>query len=192
MTVTQETSTFISTKSTSTIGQFITVVGWVNGAEGGSLALYDGDTLLSTYVLDSDEQATAFRLVAQKLSYDFQVRYLPPAATNFAPSVSTNRAVTVAKALPTVTAKAPTVRFGTSGRVYVTVAPINGVVPTGRVEIRSSTGTLLGAGNVSAATGKVTITLPKTLSRATRTLSVRYLGSTLFSARNTTVRFSII
>lgn len=190
--VTQETTTFISTKATSTIGQFITVVGWVNGAEGGSLALYDGDTLLSTYELDSDEQATAFRFAARQLSYNFQVRYVPPTATNFAPSVSSTRTVTVAKAIPTVTASAPTVRFGTAGRVSVTVAPVNGVVPTGRVEIRSSTtGALLGAGNVSATTGKVTITLPKTLSRATRTLSVRYLGNTLFNARNTTVKFTV-
>ena len=189
--VTQETTSSISVRSTSTIGQFITVVGWVSGAEGGSLELYDGATLVGTYSLDDDEQAAAFRVVARKLSYNFQVRYVAPVGTNFAASESASRAVTVAKALPTVTAKAPTVNFGTSGKVYVAVAPINGVVPTGRVEIRSASGTLLGAGNVSATTGKVTISLPKSLSRATRTLSVRYLGNTLFQARNTSVKFTV-
>ncbi len=188
--VTQETSTFVSTRSTSTIGQFITVVGWVNGATGGTLELYDGDTLVSTYALDDDELAAAFRVVARKLSYDFQVRYVAPIGTNFASSESGDRTVTVAKAVPKVTAKAPTVNFGTAGRVTVTVAPINGVVPTGRVEVRTSSGSLLGSGNVSATTGKVTITLKK-LSRATRTLSVRYLGNTLFEARNTTVKFTV-
>ncbi len=189
--VTQETTTRISSKRTSTIGQTFTVVGWVDGAQGGSLELYDGGTRLQSYTLDSDERGAAFAVVARKVSYNLQVRYVPAAATNVAPSVSGRLAVAVAKATPIVTATAPTVLYGTAGRVTVTVAPINGIVPTGRVEVRSSpTGPVLGSGTLSAA-GTVAISLSRTLTRATRILTVLYVGNTLFNQRSTTVSFTV-
>lgn len=185
--VTSPTSTFISTRSTATVGDFLTVVGWVNGAEGGSVELWDGTTLLQTYTLDADESGYGFRTVANKLSYALEVRYVPPAGSNLAASSSTVRTVTVSKATPTVRGTAASVRAGTRGKIVVTVAAINGVVPTGRVEVfRGST--RVGSGNLS--NGRVVITMAL-IPRGTHTLSVRYLGNTLFEARNTTARFVV-
>ncbi|MCA1941985.1 MAG: Ig-like domain repeat protein [Yonghaparkia sp.] len=185
--VSAPTASFVSTKSTATIGGVMTVVGWVTGAEGGTVELWDGATRLQTYTLDEGENGFGFRVTAAKLSYAFQVRYVPPTGSNLAPSSSVERPVTVAKATPTIKASAATVSAGTRGKVKVTVAAINGVTPTGRVEVYRGS-TRVGSGTLSR--GAVTITL-SSIPRGTHTLSVRYLGDTKFNAVRTTARFVV-
>jgi hypothetical protein len=175
-----DSTSFISAKSTSTIGRGMPIVGWISGADRGSVELWDGNTRLATYALDAGENGYGFNVVASKLSYSLNVRYVPSVGSNITQSRSANKTVTVARATPTVTATAATVTAPTRGRVAVTVATVGGIVPSGAVQVFRGT-TRVGTGTLVA--GRATVTL-SAIARGTSSLTVRYLGDTRFAPAN--------
>lgn len=172
-----DSTSFVSAKSTSTIGSKMTVVGWIVGADRGSVELYDGNTRLATYTLDAGESGYGFSVVASKLSYSLNVRYVPSGGSNIVPSRSANKTVTVARGATTVTATAATVTAPARGRVAVSVAAVGGIVPTGTVQVFRGT-TRVGTATLVA--GRATVTL-SAVARGTSSLTVRYLGDTRFA-----------
>jgi 5'-nucleotidase len=73
--------------------------------------------------------------------------------------------------------------------VTVQVASANDTVDAGTVEVYDGS-TLLGTATVSSS-GVATITLPAYKHKGAHTLTVRYLGTALFQASQTTVGFTV-
>jgi hypothetical protein len=183
-----DSTSFISAKSTSTIGRGMPIVGWISGANRGSVELWDGNTRLATYALGAGENGYGFNVVASKLSYSLNVRYVPSVGSNITQSRSANKTVTVARATPTVTATAATVKAPIRGRVAVKVATVGGIVPSGVVQVFRGT-TRVGTGTLVA--GRATVKL-SAIARGTSSLTVRYLGDTRFAPANrSAVRFIV-
>ncbi|CAM5791107.1 Ig-like domain repeat protein [Cellulomonas persica] len=98
-----------------------------------------------------------------------------PSTDRIAPS-SSSVAVTVAKGAAKVAATWPSLTYGRTAKVAVTVS--GPVAATGKVSLLNGS-TVLSTATLSG--GKASLTVPKTLAAGTRTLTVSYAGSSELS-----------
>jgi Zn-dependent metalloprotease len=175
----------------STYGQNHSVDVTVSGSEGtptGAVTVMNGDTTLGTANLDGSGAASiALDKLLPARTYNLTVEYSGDSAYDVA---STSVAAKVAKATPTITAKAKPdeVKKGSPFKAKVRVTG-DGFVPTGKVIITWK-GNKIGQGTL--VDGKVRIKLDADFPVGKVTLKAKYLGSANVNRAKVTFELTVL
>lgn len=168
-------------------GQTLTLRAAVTPRVAGTIEFLDGARVLRSVPAPSGTATHAVKLPAG--SHALSARFVPGSDGAVAPSASSRTSVSVAKAKPTLTVRAPKqVRKGQKAAVSVVVRAA-GLVATGKVSVsvarRTASGTLRN--------GKVTVVV-KNLTKVGRNqaVTVAYAGSTqVAAAKNARTKLSV-
>ena len=152
-----------------------TLTATVSPAAAGKVEFFDGRTSLGKVTVSSGK---ATKQVAVTLgSHSYKAVFTPTSPTAYGSSGSAAVKVTKSATTTSLTLSPTTVKKGTSAKAVVTVKSTS-KPPTGKVVIKEN-GKVIASGTlkVSGTTGKVTITLPKTLAVGKHSLTASYAGS---------------
>ncbi|WP_317618958.1 S8 family serine peptidase [Cellulomonas palmilytica] len=144
-------------------------------AAAGKVEFFDGKKSLGKVSVSKGKATT--KVAVTLGSHSYKAVFTPTSATAYQSSTSALVKVTKSKTTTSLTLSPTTVKKGTAAKAVVTVKGAS-KAPTGKVEIKENgkviaTGTL----KVTGTTGKVTITLPKTLAVGKHSLTASYAGS---------------
>ena len=181
----------ISTSTSTVVGKSTPVIAWVTSPDlrGGTVALYDGETKITSKTLAAGENGAYLTFTPTKLSYNLIVRYTPPTDSTTLASASEGRTVVATQATATITGKATkTIKSTVKGKFAVTVKA-TGVTPTGSVSIKEGSKVL--ASSKAIKSGKLTVTLPK-LKKGSHKLTITYNGSETVKAGTKTVTIKVV
>ena len=191
-TATVTTTTTLTAPATSVYGTATTLSAVVAGAGGtptGTVAFYDGTTLLGSAALVSGK-ATLLPVTFSGGSHSLTAVYSGDATYVNSTSTVSTLAVSLAASSTAVTATPDTVSQNTTTVLKATVTGVSGgATPTGTVSFMDGTTSL---GNASVTSGVATLTATMVNAGAPRTVTAAYNGDGNYATSSGTVAVTVV
>ncbi|AEI10855.1 S8 family serine peptidase [Cellulomonas gilvus] len=184
------TSTKLAVSGGTSVGQKATLTATVTPSAAGSVKFSDNGTVVATVPVSAGKAVAkvAFSVGAHKLKATF-VPSSGAALGSTSPVVQLT--VTKSKTTTKLALSATTVKKGQTVKATVTVTGATSA-PSGKVTIKDG-GKVIGTGtlSVSGLTGKVTVTLPKTLAVGKHTLTASYAATGKTMSSSATAKLTV-